>query len=210
MFFCQMLSSVLFSGVLLVLVGADQCPGGRCDVCSEQVGVSAPCCDAVVPPVCSSSQSPRQRTISTETQPKPLPCFTVFKMVKLRKWQNRRCGRLSTSCLKEEQWFLLIKKKRFHFTVDNKGLILLKEDEMNLENSCMFYVCRKFSALMENAAVLKVTCAARTDAPALKQVKSAPANITDPENTTLIQKVNKLLLFNSYLHNFIVHLEVHL
>ncbi|TNM97148.1 hypothetical protein fugu_015304 [Takifugu bimaculatus] len=31
-----MLSSVLFSGVLLVLVGADQCPGGRCDVCSEQ------------------------------------------------------------------------------------------------------------------------------------------------------------------------------
>lgn len=55
----------------------------------------------------------------------------------------------------------------------------------------MFYVCRKFSALMEIAAVLKVTCAAQTDAPALKQVKSARANTTDPEHTALIQKINK-------------------
>lgn len=45
----------------------------------------------------------------------------------------------------------------------------------------MFYVCRKFCALMEDAAVLKVTCAAQTDAPASKQVKSARTNTTDPE-----------------------------
>lgn len=62
---------------------------------------------------------------------------------------------------------------------------------MERENSFMFYVCRKLSALMENAAVLKVTCAAQTDTPALKQVKSAHTNATDPENTTLIQRINK-------------------
>lgn len=41
-----------------------------------------------------------------------------------------------------------------------------------------FCVCRKFSALMGNAVVLKVTCAAQMDTPALKQVKSSFADIS--------------------------------
>lgn len=44
-FSCQMLLAVLFSGVLLVLVGADERHGGRFGVCSERVSGSNSCCD---------------------------------------------------------------------------------------------------------------------------------------------------------------------
>lgn len=47
-FFCQMLLAVLFSGVLLVLVGAYESPGERFGVCSERVSDSISSCDIIV------------------------------------------------------------------------------------------------------------------------------------------------------------------
>lgn len=104
MFFCQMLSSVLISGVLLVLVGAGQCPGGRCGVCREQVSAPASCCGAVVLWFHQSARPPHKDLLE-ELHFNTAQTFTTshsfqIKMAKPRKWQNQKCSTrlFATSC----------------------------------------------------------------------------------------------------------------